>query len=445
MAHVNRHRSSWIAGLLFAAAIAVSLAIFVDAGLSLPVYLLASSIVLFDGIDIAVRLLMRHNANRREASLIVPAGRARPFAICLSVYNMEHDVDTLLDNLGPYRANVWIVDDASTDATVSRLRAAGWRVFAAETNQKKPAAIHLLLKQLPAEIRTVLVMDPDVSLPDNLAERIHAFQASGAAALCPKVTVRPDGYLAELQHIEYALSFDLGRHSLTPQTVTSGVALYDRRALETALQHHSLSVYGEDLENAVVLLGEGSDIIYDPSLVVETEGKRNLHGWFSQRVGWSFSLLKVYAEHFGDVRRIIRRSPYSFYQFGVYFMVLSMLLWPFKLLSIALLAYSAMNGVEELLALDLISNNSFNHPAYFAALYVKYSFIVLAAYVLVTPARNLTRGLLFMPIFFLYCIALVVPTGIGYLNWITLRLFGWRLYNDHYDNKPILGRQRRYV
>ena len=195
----------------------------------------------------------------------------------------------------------------------------------------------------------------------------------------------------------------------------------------------------------MVLLGEGNDIIYDPSLVVETEGKRNLHGWFSQRVGWSFSLLKVYAEHFGDVRRIIRRSPYSFYQFGVYFMVLSMLLWPFKLLSIALLAYSAMNGVDELLALDLISNNSFNHPAYFAALYVKYSFIVLAAYVLVTPARNLTRGLLFMPIFFLYCIALVVPTGIGYQNWITLRLFGWRLYNDHYDNKPILGRQRRYV
>lgn len=431
--------------MLLAAAIGVSLAIFADAGFSLPVYLLASSILLFDGIDIAVRLLLRYNANRREERMTAPQARQRPFAICLSVFNMEHDVDTLLANLGPYRSNVWIIDDASTDATVTRLRAAGWRVLAAETNQKKPAAIHQLLKQLPAEVRTVLVMDPDVRLPDNLPERIHAFQESGAAALCPKVAVRPDGCLAELQHIEYALSFDLGRHSLTPQTVTSGVALYDRRALETALQQHSLSVYGEDLENAVVLLGEGNDIIYDPSLVVETDGKRDLPSWFSQRVGWSFSLLKVYAEHFSDVRRIMRRSPYGFYQFGVYFILLSMLLWPVKLISITLLLYSASNGVDELLALDLIANNVLNHPGYFAALYVKYTFVVFSAYVLVTPARDVTRGLLFMPLFFPYCVALVVPTGIGYLNWITLRFFGRRLYDDHYDSKPVLGRQQRYV
>ena len=26
-----------------------------------------------------------------------------------------------------------------------------------------------------------------------------------------------------------------------------------------------------------------------------------------------------------------------------------------------------------------------------------------------------------------------------------MRLFGLRLYDDHYDNKPILGRQQRYV
>ena len=445
MSRLTRNRSSWLAGMLFAAAIAGSLAIFIDAGLSLPVYLLASSIVLFDGIDIAVRLLLRSNANRREERLAPAGGRTQPFAICLSVYNMEHDVDILLENLGPYRSNVWIIDDASTDATVARLRAAGWRVFAADANQKKPAAIRLLLKQLPADVRTVFVMDPDVRLPADLPERIRAFQASGAAAVCPKVTIRPDGYLAELQHIEYALSFDLGRHSLTPQTVTSGVALYDRRALETALSQHSLSVYGEDLENAVVLLGDGNDIIYDPTLTVETEGKRDLAGWFSQRVGWSFSLLKVYAEHFTDVRRIIRRSPYSFYQFGVYFILLSMLLWPFKLASIALLAYSALNGVDELLALELLANNSLNHPAYFAALYVKYTFIILAAYVLVTPARSLARGLLFIPLFFVYCVALVIPTGIGYLNWISLKLLGRRVYDDHYDTEPTLGRQQRYV
>lgn len=445
MSGLHRDRSSWLAGMLFAAAVALSLAIFVDAGLSLPVYLLASAIVMFDGIDIVVRLFLRHNASRRQHLDTEPVGRPRPFAICLSVYNMEHEVDTLLENLGPYRANVWLIDDASTDATVPRLRAAGWRVFAAENNQKKPAAIHLLLQQLPAEIQTVLVMDPDVRLPDNLAERVHAFQKSAAAAACPRVTVRPDGSLAELQHIEYTLSFDLGRHSLTPQTVTSGVALYNRRALDDAMQHHSLSVYGEDLENAVVLLGSGQDIIYDPKLVVETEGKRHLRGWFSQRVGWSFSLLKVYAEHFAEIRRIMRRSPYSFYQFGFYFLMLSMLLWPFKIVSVLLLIYSALNGIDELLGFELIRDNRFNHPGYFAALYVKYTFLVLGAYVLVAPAKTIVRGLLFMPFFFLYCILLVFPTGIGYLNWITLRFFGLRVYDDHYDSTPTLGRQHRYV
>ncbi|NNC77760.1 MAG: glycosyltransferase family 2 protein [Woeseiaceae bacterium] len=439
------HRSSWIAGLLFAAGLAGALTIFVNAGLSFPIFLLASSVVLIDGIDIAVRLYLRHNANRREKSIEASPRRLQPFAICLSVYNMQNDVDELLDSLEPYRSSVWIIDDASNDATVSRLRAAGWRVFASERNQKKPAAIKLLLKQLPPEIRSVLVMDPDVRLPGNLPDRIRAFQSSDAAAMCPRVTVRPDGWLAELQHIEYSLSFDLGRHSLTPQTVTSGVALYDRRMLEDVLSHHSLSVYGEDLENAVVLLGEGKDIIYDPQLVVETDGKRSVYGWFSQRVGWSFSLLKVYAEHFSDIRKIIRRSVFSFYQFGLYFILLSMLLWPLKIISIGLLAYSALNGLDELLGLELLAENRFNHPGYFAALYVKYSFIALAAYLLVTPANTVRRGLLFMPLFFLYCIALVVPTGIGYLNWICLRLFGRRVYADHYDDSPVLGRPQRNV
>lgn len=440
MARVRIHRSSWITGLLLAAGVAAALSIFVNAGLSLPIYLLASSIVLIDGIDIAVRLYLRHNAIRRTDLEKTRVGRLRPFAICLSVYNMEGDVDELLNSLEAFRSHVWIIDDASSDATVSRLKAAGWRVFASEHNQKKPAAIQLLLKQLPPEIRTVLVMDPDVRLPDNLLDRVRAFQSAEAAAMCPKVTVRPDGWLAELQHIEYAMSFDLGRHSLTPQTVTSGVALYDRRALDDALKHHSLSVYGEDLENAIVLLGEGKDIIYDPQLVVETDGERDVRGWFSQRVGWSFSLLKVYAEHFADVRRIMRRSLFSFYQFGIYFILLSILLWPLKILSIALLAYSALNGLDELLGLQLLDNNRFNHPGYFAALYVKYTFLVFAAYLFVTPARFVSRGLLFMPLFFIYCIALVVPTGIGYLNWICLRLFGRRIYADHYHDSPVLGR-----
>ncbi len=431
--------------MLVAVAVAAALGILIAADLTLPVYLLGSSIVLIDGFDMAARLYLRHSAVRHDDYADEPAGKPLPFAILLSIHNMEQELDQLQADLADYRSRVWIIDDASTDATVARLRASGWRHLVCAENRKKPGAIRELLRQLPPEIRTVLVMDPDVRLPRNLAERIHRFQQSGAAALCPKLTIRPDGALAELQHIEFGLSFDLGRHSLSPHTVTSGIAVYDRDALEAAMREHSLSVYGEDLENAVSILGAGKDIVYDPALVVETEGKREFAGWFSQRVGWSFSLLKIYAEHFGDVRRILTRSPMAFYQFGIYFVVLCLVLWPFKILSIALLSYSALNGIDELLALGVIADNALNHPGLFAASYIKYTLLALAAYVLVTPARQVLRGVAFMPFFFLYCVALVIPTSVGYLNWIALRLTGRRIYNDHYDDNPVLGRNRSYV
>ena len=438
-------RSGWLAGIGISIVMAALLTVLVRSGMSLPVYLAASSIVLIDGFDIAIRLWLRHNALRREDLAEAPSGRLQPFAILLSVHNMECDVDALLDALHPYRSHVWIIDDASTDSTAIRLEAAGWRVLRAARNGKKPRAILQLLQQLPPDIRTLVVMDPDVRLPANLRQRILAFQQSGAAALCPKLTIRPDGALAELQFIEFVLSFDLGRQSLSPQSVTSGIAVYDRRKLADAMRHHSLSVYGEDLENAVVLLGQGEDIVYDPQLVVETDGKRSVQGWFSQRVGWSFSLFKIYAEHFGDIRRILPRSPMCLYQFGFYFIVLCMLLWPLKVVSIVLLSASAVNAVDDLLALDLVRNTVVNHPGFFAAAYVKYTLLALFAFSIVAPVRDLRRGILFMPVFFFYCVALVIPTTVGYLNWLTLRLFGRRLYADHYDTAPVLGRPRADV
>jgi cellulose synthase/poly-beta-1,6-N-acetylglucosamine synthase-like glycosyltransferase len=442
----ERHKpSAWLVFLFAIVALSAVSWLVARSGVSLLAYLLASSIVLFDGLDIAARLWLRHHEGRRHDSASVPAGRPRPWAILLSIHNMEREIDALLENLSPYRMQVWIVDDASTDATALRLRAAGWRFIPLGKNRKKPGAIAELLRHLPPEIDTVLVMDPDISLPGNLVERIYVFQQSNAAAMCPKVTVRPDGSLAEFQHIEYTLAFDLGRHSLSPQTVTSGVAVYDRGVLENALKRHSFSVYGEDLENAIAILGAGADIIYDPELVLETQGKCDISGWFSQRAGWAFSLFKLYTEQWRDIRRIMSRSPLCFYQFGVYLGVFGIILWPFKLLSIVILAYSGLNGLDELFAANLIPDNALNHPAFFAACYVKYTVVTLAAFLAVAPRRDLVRGMAFLPFYFLYCVALILPTLIGYVNWISLRLFGRRVYADHYDESPVLGRGPRYV
>ena len=156
VAQANFKPSFWFIGMLTVAAITAIVSLVVNAGLSIPAYLLVSALVLLDGFDIAARLWLRHQTIRRRTGQPVPTGKARPFAILVSVHNMERNLDAFLESLKPYRSNVWIVDDASTDNTVSRLRASGWRYLALESNVKKPAALKKLLRIVPAEIGTIL-------------------------------------------------------------------------------------------------------------------------------------------------------------------------------------------------------------------------------------------------------------------------------------------------
>src|SRR5260370_38721330 len=113
----------------------------------------------------------------------------------------------------------------------------------------------------------------------------------------------PDGFLARFQAFEYALAFRVGRESLGGFSVTSGVSFYRRSALARALSEHSLSVYAEDFENAVILLSHGERIYYDGRLVVSTEGPDSLQRWFSQRVGWYHGLIQAYIGRLSDVLR----------------------------------------------------------------------------------------------------------------------------------------------
>ena len=47
--------------------------------------------------------------------------------------------------------------------------------------------------------------------------------------------IEPDGFLARFQAFEYALAFRVGRASLANYSITSGVSIYRRDALESAL------------------------------------------------------------------------------------------------------------------------------------------------------------------------------------------------------------------
>lgn len=427
------------------------------ATLSVLLYGLANLIVYTDALDLLLRMHVRRrhtatasaSADNRNVSIdlvgSLPGGirrlvPLRPYAIVASVFNLTEHLDEFTEYFAAYRDRVWLISDGSTDDTVKRLLQEGWRCFDDGVNRRKPAALRQLLERLPAHIETVMVVDPDIRIRGlgggssaELERVIGDFQQSGAAAVCPRVMIEPDGFLARFQAFEYALAFRVGRESLADYSITSGVSIYRRDALWRALHEHSLSVYAEDLENAVILLSQGERIYYDGRLVVSTEGPGTLRRWFSQRVGWYHGLLKVYTERLGAIWRISKRTPFAAYHFIVYVGGLSLVLHLVKILSALLLLLSLIGGFDSLFLLHLLPRNTLTSPSYFVGAVGSYLALGVIALFTVVPKAERSYIAPIVPLYLLYALVQLLPMTVGFGNFIAVRLWGRRLYLDHYE------------
>ena len=430
------------------------------ASMSLLIYGLANLIVYTDALDFLLRLHVRrrHTAtaaatdDNRNVSIDLAASLPdgirrivpiRPYAIIASVFNLGDELDQFIEAFAPYRERVWLISDGSTDHTVTRLLQAGWRCFDDGVNRRKPAALRVLLERLPAHIETVIVVDPDIRIRGrdggssaDLERVIGDFQQSGAAAACPRVMIEPDGFLARFQAFEYALAFRVGRESLADYSITSGVSIYRRDALWRALHAHSLSVYAEDFENAVVLLSQGERIYYDGRLVVSTEGPGTLRRWFSQRVGWYHGLLKVYTERLGAIWRVSRRTPFAWYHFVFYMGGLSLILHLVKIISALLLLISLVGGFDDLFLAHLLPRNALTSPAYFIGAVGSYLCLGVIALFTVVPRAERAYIAPIVPLYLLYALTHLIPMTVGFANYVALQLWGRRIYRDHYEPTP---------
>lgn len=423
------------------------------ASFSTLVYALANLIVFTDVLDFLLRLYMkrRHTATargtglERELSIDLEAAHPQgahpvvtePYAIIASVFNLEERIEQFVADYARYRERMWLISDGSTDHTLLRLRQAGWRCFDDGVNRRKPAALRRLLESLPEYIETVLVIDPDIRILQpgagseiDLEQFISEFQQSGAAAACPRVLIEPDGFLARFQSFEYALAFRVGRQSLADYSITSGVSLYRRDALMRVLRSHSLSVYAEDFENAVILLERGERVYYDGRLVVGTEGPGSFSRWFSQRVGWYHGLIRVYLERLGSIWRIAKRTPFSLYHYLIYIGGLTICLHVLKVVSATLLLVSFLNGINDLFFVHL---GSWTNPAYFMAAIGSYLVFGAVALFTVVPKAERAYAAPIVPLYLFYALVHIAPMSVGYANWIALKLIGRRLYRDHYE------------
>jgi cellulose synthase/poly-beta-1,6-N-acetylglucosamine synthase-like glycosyltransferase len=416
------------------------------------IFVVANLVLSFDSIDLILRMWFRrlHGAAPRGPSfdLALPeishAERRvtlLPYAIVASLYNEAEQLDRFLTTLEPFKKRVWLIDDASSDSTPLQLRRAGWNCISDGLNRNKPGALKELLARLPAEIQTVVVLDPDIrwALPAGselaiLEEVVSDLQRSGAAALTPRVRATRGGWLSECQALEYELSCGIGRKSLRDLACNSGVSVYRRSALEDALSRHSLSIYAEDFENSVLLLAAGERIYYDDRLTIETTPKPSWQGLFSQRVGWSFGCAKVFAERLSLFRSIAQRSPLGAYQYLCYLGINGIVLLPLKLVSIAILATSFLRALDDLLLLDLVPAHHWNEPLLFALWYVKSLVVLACACWVAIPRGERARHLATLPFYAFYALLQYVPVTVGYLNFLTLKYLGARLYRDHYHD-----------
>jgi cellulose synthase/poly-beta-1,6-N-acetylglucosamine synthase-like glycosyltransferase len=431
-------------------------------GFSIFIFAVANLIVYTDAIDFGLRLYMRRrhtaaaggivesgsekgNLSINLAAVLPPDTRhvvpASPFAIIASVYNLEDHFEEFVQTFGPYRERTWLISDGSTDNTVLRLTQAGWRCIDDGVNRRKPGALRRLLERLPPHIETVMVIDPDIRIRGlhegssiDLNRFISDFQQSGAAAACPRIMIEPDGFLARFQAFEYALAFRVGRESLSDFSITSGVSFYRRSALVRALAEHSLSVYAEDFENAVILLARGERIYYDGRLVVSTEGPGTLQRWFSQRVGWYHGLIKVYTERFSEILRISRRSPFAAYHYLFYVGGLSLAMHLVKIASAVLLLLSFLSGLDALFLDQYVTQGTFLNPQYFTAAITSYLALGVIALFTSVPKAERSYTAPVVPLYLCYAIVHIVPMTVGFANFFALKLFRRRIYQDHYES-----------
>jgi len=419
---------------------------------SVMLYVLASSVFLSDFADMLVRLYLRRQQTGgsdrgvgQGTSVPLAVGtftpyqvqlHVRPFAVVASVHNAGAQIDRFLKAMEPLKAEMWFIDDRSTDDTADRIVAAGFRCLRAEVNRGKPGALRRLVESLPEDVASILVMDPDVRIltsMEDLRQIVFELQRTEMAALTPRVAAAGNGWLARIQQLEYWVACSLGRKSLGDFTITSGVALYRADALRRIYRQHSLSVYAEDFENALILLAANEKIYYDGRFVIETDAIDTIPRLFSQRVGWYFGLIRVYSQRWRSIWPRARRQPYFAYQYLLYTGALVLLLHPVKLFALAVLALSAANGIDNLLRLDQIPDHTVSNPLYFVVIYLQCLGLMLLTWVVGVGRHDRMRVLPIVPLYPIYALAHFVPATVGYLNWLTLRLWGRVVYRDHYQ------------
>jgi hypothetical protein len=431
-------------------------------------YALGLFIPIIEIIDLLLKLVLRSRVSRidREGhasptSVKLSEGESesgenpgvRPYKILVSVRNIAPEFDTFSENLGRFGyANVHVIDDHSSDDTSELLRKAGIPFSRNEENLQKPGSILKALQELPDDIKTIVVIDPDARILNlnprefsktvsDFQEVLADFQKSGYDACAVRVVANCNSFLEKMQNFEYKLTMGLTKKSLRHYVAVSGaLAFYDRACLERVLQKHSKSVYGEDYESSLLIHAGHGKAYYDGRLTVLTSQRPTLKELTKQRMGWDLSLLKIHLQQLKTLKSIPKR-PLYLYQYLLYNTIYLIVFHPVRMLSVVFVMLSFANLVDNA-AFEAIPDYYFNDPIICVSFYgfsLIYTYLILLA----CERRRRKRYLLLALAYPLYGLYLaLVPKTLGYLNYLSLVLFKRKLLEDGYNSalrQPLLG------
>jgi hypothetical protein len=145
-------------------------------------------------------------------------------------------------------------------------------------------------------------------------------------------------------------------------------------------------------------------------------------------------LLKVYVERFPEIFRIARRSPFAGYHYIFYLGVMSLAMHLVKMVGAVLLLLSFLAGLDAMLLDKFVPQGSVVDPTYFTAAVSSYLALGVIALFTSVPKMERSYAAPVVPLYLCYALTHIVPMTIGFGNFFTQRLFGRRIYQDHYES-----------
>ncbi len=97
---------------------------------------------------------------------------------------------------------------------------------------------------------------------------------------------------------------------------------------------------------------------------------------------------------------------------------------------------SFVSGFDNLFLANVFPRNALINPAYFIAAIGSY--LALGVFALFTVVPKAERAYIapIVPLYLFYAITHIAPMTVGYTNWISMKLWGRRVYRDHYEPLP---------